>query len=295
VGNNNKKLIRIFATLNPSDDFVLTKRPAYFLFLIKHMRNSLGILCLLLLFLTSCRSKRDLVYFKDLPDSVAVQTPIPDIAETKIQAGDILRITVSTLNPESNTLFNSGTLQDVNDSRNVNNTGQVGAQGYLVDENGYISFPVIGQIKLGGLTRDGARKEMIKQIENYVKDPIVNIRFLNFKITVIGEVAKPSTFTIPNEKVNILEALGMAGDMTPFGKRENVLLIREEGGQRTMVKLDMRQKDIMNSPYFYLKQNDVVYVEPTKYRDPSGDRTLRIITAVASSMTAIGLFIYRVF
>jgi len=295
VGNNNKKLIRIFATLNPSDDFVLTKRPAYFLFLIRHMRNSLGILCLLLLFLTSCRSKRDLVYFKDLPDSVAVQTPIPDIAETKIQAGDILRITVSTLNPESNTLFNSGTLQDVNDSRNVSNTGQVGAQGYLVDENGYISFPVIGQIKLAGLTRNGARKEMIQQIENYVKDPIVNIRFLNFKITVIGEVAQPSTFTIPNEKVNILEALGMAGDMTPYGKRENVLLIREEGGQRTMVKLDMRQKDIMNSPYFYLRQNDIVYVEPSKYRDPSGDRTLRIISAIATSITAISLLFYRVF
>jgi len=259
------------------------------------MRNSLGILCLLLLLFASCRSKRDLVYFKDLPDSVAVQTPIPDIAETKIQAGDILKITVSTLNPESNTLFNSGTLQTLNDSRNLNNTGQVGAEGYLVDKGGYISFPVIGQIKLAGLTRDGARKEMIQQLGNYVKDPIVNIRFLNFKITVIGEVTQPSTFTIPNEKVNILEALGMAGDMTPYGKRENVLLIREENGQRTMVKLDMRRKDIMNSPYFYLRQNDIVYVEPTKYRDPSGDRTLRIITAVASSMTALGLFIYRVF
>jgi len=259
------------------------------------MRNSFGIFLLLLLFFASCKSKRELVYFKDLPDSVALTTPIPEIPETKIQAGDILQITVSTLNAESNTLFNSGTLQSFGDDRNNSNEGgRVGSQGYLVDKDGFISFPVIGQIKLVGLTRDGARKEMIKQVETYVKDPIVNVRFLNFKVTVIGEVVHPSTFTIPNEKVNLLEALGMAGDMTPFGKRENVLLIREENGQRTAIKLDMSKKDIMNSPYYYLRQNDVVYVEPTKYRDPSGDRTLRIITAVSSSLTALGLFIYRV-
>src|SRR5690606_4076326 len=104
-----------------------------------------------------------------------------------------------------------------------------------------------------------------------------------------------ATFNIPNERVNILEALGMAGDMTPFGKRENVLLIREENGQRTMIKLNMGKKEIMNSPYFYLRQNDIVYVEPTKFLDPSGDRTLRIVTAVASSITAISLVIYRAF
>lgn len=260
------------------------------------MRNSFGILFVLFLFFTSCGSKRNLSYFKDLPDSVATESAIQQIPETRIQSGDILRIVVSSLNPESNTLFNSGTLQSLDGSRStVNTSGNLSAEGYLVDKSGIINFPVIGQIKLGGLTREQARQEMVNQLENYVKDPIVNVRFLNFKVTVIGEVAHPSTFTIPNEKVNILEALGMAGDMTSFGKRENILVIREENGKRSMVRLDMSQKDVMNSPYFYLRQNDIVYVEPTKYRDPSGDRTLRIITAVASSMTALGLFIYRVF
>lgn len=258
------------------------------------MRNSLGILLLLAFLLTSCSSKRNLGYFTDLPDSVAIQSVIPQIPETKIQPGDILRITVNSLNPESNVLFNSGTLQTLDGSRNSSGGAQLSSEGYLVDESGFISFPVIGQIKLIGLTREEARKEMIKQISIYVKDPIINVRFLNFKVTVIGEVAHPSTFNIPNERVNILEALGMAGDMTAYGKRENILLIREESGKRTMVKLDIAKKDIMNSPYFYLRQNDVVYVEPTKYRDPSGDRTLRIITAVASSVTAISLFITRV-
>lgn len=260
------------------------------------MRYSFGILFILLLLFASCGSKRNLSYFKDLPDSVVLQSAIPQTPETKIQGGDILRITINTLNPESNVLFNSGTLQTL-DSRNndVNTNNQLAAEGYLVDKNGFINFPVIGQVRLGGLTREGARQEMVKQLTSYVKNPIVNVRFLNFKVTVIGEVAKPSTFTIPNEKITILEALGMAGDMTPFGKRENVLLIREENGERTMVKLDIGKKDIMNSPYFYLRQNDVVYVEPTKYKDPSGDRTLRIIAAVATSLTAIGLIWQRLF
>lgn len=230
-----------------------------------------------------------------MTDSSSAEMDVLNIPETKIQTGDILRIAISTLNPESNVLFNSGTLQSLDGSRNTVNTGgNISAEGYLIDKSGLINFPVIGQIKLGGLTREQARQEMVKQLESYVKDPIVNVRFLNFKVTVIGEVAHPSTFTIPNEKVNILEALGMAGDMTSFGKRENILIIREENGKRSLARLDMSRKDVMNSPYFYLRQNDIVYVEPTKYRDPSGDRTLRIITAVASSLTALGLFIYRV-
>lgn len=261
------------------------------------MRNTFGVLLILTILLCSCSQKRNLVYFKDLPDSVALKTSIPAIPQTKIQSGDILRITVSTLNPESNVLFNSGTLQTVDAGRTATNpaNNSLAAEGYLVDENGYISFPVVGQIKLGGLTRDEARIEMVQKLNVYVKDPIVNVRFLNFKVTVIGEVLHPATFTIPNEKINLLEALGMAGDMTPFGKREDVLLIREENGQRTTVKLDLARKDIMNSPYFYLRQNDVVYVEPSKYRDPSGDRTLRIVTAVASSISAISLLFYRLF
>ncbi|WP_437361865.1 polysaccharide biosynthesis/export family protein [Olivibacter jilunii] len=259
------------------------------------MRGFLGILCAFMLMFSSCAQKRNLVYFKDLPDSIATKTDILKIPETKIQSGDILRITVNTLNPESNILFNSGTLQTLDGRNSGGASGQLTSEGYLVDENGYINFPVIGQIKVSGFSREEARKEMVKQIGKYVKDPIVNIRFLNFKVTVIGEVSKPSTFTIPNERVNILEALGMAGDMTPYGRRENVLLIREESGQRTMIKLDMAKKDLMNSPYFYLRQNDIVYVEPSKYRDPSGDRTLRIITAVASSVSAISLLFYRIF
>lgn len=259
------------------------------------MKHLFGVVAVFL-FITSCSSKRNLVYFKDLSDSAAVKTEIPPIPETRIQAGDILRVSVSTLNPESNILFNSGTLQTFDSGKNsAGSNGQLASEGYLVDQNGFISFPVIGQIKLLGLTRDQAREKMVQEIQKYVKDPIVNVRFLNFKVTVIGDVKNPSTFVIPNEKVNILEALGMAGDMTAYGKRENVLLIREENGERTLVRLDMGKKDIMNSPYFYLRQNDILYVEPTKYKDPSGDRSLRIISAVATSITAIGLFIYRIF
>src|SRR5690606_8549844 len=125
------------------------------------------------------------------------------------------------------------------------------------------NFPVIGKINLVGLTLTEAHTRMASELNKYVKEPIVNLRYLNFKITVIGEVNRPSTFTVDNDKVNVMEALGMAGDMTAYGQRENVLIIREVDGRRNMARLDLNSSAAFNSPYFYLQQNDIVYVEPS--------------------------------
>ena len=150
-------------------------------------------------------------------------------------------------------------------------------------------------MQIGGLSKEEAKEKLVEQLEEYLKDPIVNIRYLNYRVTVIGEVNRPSTFTIPSEKINILEALGMAGDMTAYGKRENVLIIREEEGERTMTRVNLNNKELLNSPYFFLQQNDVVYVEPDRLKQVNAStnaRTISIITAITSLAIVIATRVF---
>lgn len=212
---------------------------------------------LALLMLASC-TQRNLVYFSNLsPNEAGV--PIKNYNAPKIQADDILSITVSSLSPESNVLFNNVILPN---NGNIGSVAERISEGYLVDKNGFINFPVIGKISLAGLTKEEAQDKMTDLIKVQVKNPIVNVRFRNFKITVVGEVNKPASFTVETEKINVIEALGLAGDMTEYGKRENVLIIREKDGIRTTTRINLNNKEVLSSPYFYLQQNDVVYVEP---------------------------------
>lgn len=261
------------------------------------MKNKLMLLLVTVVMATGCSTKRELSYFNDLPVDEGYTSAITNTFSPKIQAGDLLSISVVSLDAASNILFNTGAIQQSGDVRNQdrNSNTNLNKEGYLVGEEGNINFPIIGQIALGGLSLKEAHRKMEKELIRYVKDPIVNVRFLNFKITVIGEVKNPTTFTIPNDRINVLEALGMAGDMTPYGKRNNVLVIREENGERNLVRLDFNSKEVFSSPYFYLKQNDIVYVEPGALKDPSGDRTLRIISTIATVVTATTLLIQRVF
>jgi polysaccharide export outer membrane protein len=249
-------------------------------------------LCLLVVF-SSC-SKRNLVYFSDLPENTDFKTPIKNYSAPKIQADDILSITVSSLNPESNVLFNNILLPTASSYANAQVIASNIDEGYLVDKNGSINFPVIGKINLAGLTKEEATEKMTGLIKEHVKNPIVNIRYLNFKVTVIGEVAKPASFTVATEKVNVLEALGLAGDMTEFGRRENVLIIREKDGVRSTARINLNNKDVLSSPYFYLQQNDVVYVEPNnKVKNATnapGNRFLGIWSAII--ITAGWVIIY---
>lgn len=245
-----------------------------------------------LLLLSSC-SKRNLAYFSDLEEGDAYTENVQKIALPKIQPDDILDITVSSLNPEANSLFNIGTMPDINTT-----TGKTYATtnslGYLVDNEGFIEYPVLGRIKLGGLTKEEAKQTMQTALQTYLKDPVINIRFQNYRITVIGEVNRPSTFILPSEKMNVLTALGMAGDMTVYGKRDNVLLIREEDGIRTMARLNLNDKEVLNSPYFYLQQNDIIYVEPVRIKRPEYGNNLRIASIVISTISVIGLLIWRI-
>ncbi|WP_371415945.1 polysaccharide biosynthesis/export family protein [Pontibacter sp. SGAir0037] len=219
-------------------------------------------------------------------------------SESKIQPDDLLSITVTSLNAESNALFNRGVLLPTGAAAtnlNLNQNNMQNQEGYLVDREGNISFPVLGSIKLGGLTKEQARAKLVAEISKHVKDPIINIRHMNFRVTVVGEVLRPSTFTIPTEKINILEALGMAGDMTPFGKRENVLIIREEEGARTMARLNLNNKEVLNSPYFYLQQNDVIYVEPDKKKEIQASTDTRFYAIIGSLASVLIVVATRLF
>lgn len=252
----------------------------------------LSLLCLL-----SC-NRRNLAYFSDTQNQKFYSEKIVNKTEPKIQPDDLLSITVSSLNPEANTLFNRGVITPIGRTIDFSVNGSAGVdrynEGYLVDKNGYIEFPVLGRIKLSGLTKQEASDKIVSELGDYLKEPTATIRYLNFRVSVIGEVNRPSTFTIPTEKITILEALGMAGDMTAFGKRENVLVIREEGGVRTMARVNLNSKQILNSPYFYLQQSDVVYVEPDKKKEIQASTNTRAISLALAAISLASLFISRI-
>jgi len=229
------------------------------------------------------------VYFSDIDPFSDFTVTVGQSNEPRIQVDDLLSITVTSLNPESNMLFNVGVLMPSGDRANTVVSNPVN-ENYLVDKNGNINYPVIGLIKLEGLTKQEAVNKMSQLLNEYVKDPIINIRFMNFKVTVIGEVTNPNSFIIPTEKITVLEALGLAGDMTAYGKRENVLVIREKEGVRTATRINFNEKDVLNSPYFYLQQNDIVYVEPYKTKAIQADTNpvnVAIITSTISLLTIV--------
>jgi polysaccharide biosynthesis/export protein len=254
----------------------------------KIMKRNILFALLVIILSTSC-TKRNLVYFSDLPQSEEYKVPVKNEIEPKIQVDDLLGILVNSLNPESDILFNSGVLPTVGGSGGSGPSTK-SIEGYLVDKNGQINFPVVGKIKLVGLTKAEAMDKMTTELKLHVKNPIVNIRFLNFKVTVVGEVNNPSSFVIPTDKINIIEALGLAGDMTVFGKRENVLIIREKEGVRTTTRINLNNKSLLASPYFYLQQNDIVYVEPVKAKANQASMAPYRVSLVLSIVSILSIF-----
>ncbi|MFT6209477.1 MAG: polysaccharide export outer membrane protein [Bacteroidia bacterium] len=230
----------------------------------------------------SCITRKDISYFQDISDTISTQ-PINQEFEASIQSGDLLSIHVTSLSKAASSFFNvSGEAID----QQVANT-------YLVDAVGNIEMPLIGSIEVAGKSTQIAKSEIKIMLEKYLSNPTVNMRIRNFKVTVLGEVQSPGVYTIPNEKITLVEALGLAGDMTIFARRVNVLVIREETGQRKFVKLDLTSKDFFESEYYYLHSNDILYVEPGKGKFASADAWYKILPIIFSGLTALGLFFAR--
>lgn len=224
-----------------------------------------------ILLLASCQSYKRVPYLQDA-EVVKGATQQETLYDAKIMPKDLLTIVVSCTSPELAVPFNL-TVATQNNVAIANTTSQPALQQYLVDNEGKINFPVLGELTVGGLTKKQAESMIVEKLKPYMKEtPIVTVRMVNYKISVIGEVARPGTFTISNEKVNLLEALAMAGDMTVWGLRDNVKLIREgSDGKQEIMTLDLNKAETIISPNYWLQQNDIVYVIPNKAKARNSD------------------------
>lgn len=249
-------------------------------------------LLVLIISLTACVNTRKTTYFNDLGDT---HIDAPGAAVPIIHKNDLLSISVSSTNAEASKLFNDPNLLSTTTST-ANGTAQQ-MVGYLVTEDGSFKFPELGLVKAEGLTVKQLTDFITDQlkIKELLVDPIVTVRFLNFRVTILGEVAHPTVVTVPNERISILEAVGLAGDLTIYGKRDNVLLIREEKGGKLVKRIDLNSKAILSSPFFYLQSNDVVYVEANKNKVASvsnGRILLPVVFSALSFLTTVAFLVF---
>ena len=241
--------------------------------------------------LFSCTTQR-VAYFQDVSDTLkannAKYVSLPTFTPPVVHTDDILNINVQTLDPQANLILNQGNLPIQSGVTTANPNAptlnnQNAVSGYLVNKDGDIFMPYIGNVHVVGMTTSTIHDTVLNRISVYFKNPVVNVRFANFKVTVLGEVRQPATFSLPNEKPTVLDALGLAGDITIYGKRNNVLLVRESEGRKEITRLNLDSTSVMNSPYFYLKPNDVLYVEPSESRVASTNAFRTRDIAVLSS------------
>lgn len=242
----------------------------------------------------SCADTKKVTYFNNLGEGV-IPSSIVNL-EPVIQKSDILSITVTSPNPEATVMFNAPNLAMTQMNTNATAGNIAPSSGYLVSQDGYIDFPGLGKVMAAGLPKQRL-KEVITQMlidSKLLIDPIVTVRYLNYRVTVLGEVSRPTVVTVPNEKISILEAIGLAGDLTIYARRDNVLLIREEKGSKVVKRINLNTSEIFTSPYYYLKTNDVVYVEPNNAKVAASSRTQQLLPTIISGLSFIAIILTRV-
>ncbi len=248
---------------------------------------------------SGCKTYTNFAYFRDIPDSLNIKSAdIPQFQEPVIQPDDIMSIVIGTINVSNvstSMITSAPSISTGGSTTPLSAAGSQSVSGFLVGKDGTVSLPIIGSVKLSGLTTYQASKLLEKEALKYYKEPNVQVRFANFKVTVLGEVAHPTTYIFPNEKVSVLDAIGMAGDLTIYGKRDNILLIRENNGKREFARLNLNKTNLFDSPYFYLRQGDVLIVEPNQNKIVASDASrTRNITIVASLAAAVVVLLTRI-
>lgn len=246
--------------------------------IIFQMKNVLIYSLLISLLASSCASKEDVVYFQGIGD---FETLVDKNSFTpKFKVDDLVSIYVSTIDPEASASFNL--------FRGASEGGFSAEQvDYLIDKEGEIDFPVVGKVKISGLSAEEVRALLRKKLAPYLKNPIINIRLKNFTVTILGEVNKPGTFPVNGERISIMEALGFAGDLTVKGVRNNVMVIRDFDGTKVVRRIDLTSKEALNSPVYYLTQNDQVIVEPNKSAISASSLDNRATIAISIASTLI--------
>lgn len=269
--------------------------------------NALTACSILILFLwiacSSCGNTRQLIYMQGKFDTAKLSQL--DLPEPVIQKGDVISIIVYSDNPDATKIYNQTLITTASGAGGAGSTAMPGGQdvagtsptsaGYLVDQGGNIQFQGIGILHVEGLTRPLLQDTLLGRLKNYLVNPYFNIKFLNYKFTMLGEVQRPGIFSIPGDRVNLFQALGMAGDMTFYGRRDNILVMRENNGKREWARLDITKPEIVASPYFYLRSNDVVIIEPTKKRVVASDQVTMRNISIATSIVSTLAIIYSIF
>ena len=244
-----------------------------------------------LLIFTGCTTQKKLAYFNTVTASSAESINAQlknERADARILTDDRLSITVSALDPNAVAIYNLPFVSFASPGSDQIYASPV-LQSYLVNSQGNINFPVLGEIKLEGLTLTEAGNLIKNKLAEHVADPIVNIQFVNFRITVLGEVLRPGQFPVTNERVTILDALGLAGDMTAYGRRDNVLLTRNNNGKLEFARINLNSDEVFKSPYFYLQQNDVIYVEPNTVKSISSQDIPLYLSSLSTLATLVTL------
>jgi len=253
----------------------------------KQISPALLIVFSVLLLVNSCAPATEIQYFQDTENQVLINTT-PSFGAT-IQSGDLLSIYVSAINAEAALPFNVYETPVI--QGNSINTNPIT---YLVNDDGRINFPVLGSLKVTGLTTKQLVSKLESDLKEYINNPTINIRFANFRVSVLGEVSKPGTFQVTNERISIIEAIALAGDLTIYGQRTNVLLVRIENGEKVFIPIDLTNKALFNSPYYNLKQNDIIYISPNKTKvnaSSVGPNTSVIISSASLFITVLALIL----
>ena len=263
------------------------------------MKKILGFIffAALCLMMGSCGSSKQIAYFQNA-DSITYESS-KGLFDAKIMPKDLLTITVSTTDPKAAMPFNLSVSNTLNSTGTLS-TSAGSLQTYLVDNNGYINYPVVGELKVGGMTKRECEMYIRDQIKPYMSEterPIVTVKMASFKVTIAGEVKSPGVYNVDQEKISVIEALARAGDLTIYGKRNNVLLIREDAtGEKSVHRINLNDANLINSPYYYLQQNDSLYVEPNSVqaKNSSIGQSITIWFSVVSVLTSIASLMVNV-
>jgi polysaccharide biosynthesis/export protein len=247
----------------------------------------------LIILMNSCGSYKNIPYYQDLNHSSESQEQVENFTPFTIQPADVLGINVSSRNPESSAVFNYN-LNRIN-GNNFDTSSDNPVTGYQVDQKGEIHLPYIGSLKVVDLTITELRDKLNQMLLTYYKDPVVNIRILNFKIAISGDVQHPNIYTLQNERTTITQALSLAGDLNITAMRKNIILIREHNGVRKFIPIDLTSKKIFKSPYYYLKNNDEIYVQPDRTKYATVDRGYRTATLILSGLSIIAIVLSNLY
>ena len=260
----------------------------------KKIVTPIVLFCMVLAMVSSCVSTKDVPYMKNA--DIVDLTSSRGLYDAKIRPKDLLTITVNTLNADASAPFNVGSASTATQG----NSTSVNNQGYLVDNNGDIEFPLVGKIHVEGLTKTQCQDVIREKILPYLaktERPLVTVRMSSYRVTVLGEVGRPGVIPVSSEKMSIFEALAQAGDLTIYGVRNNVMLIREDQvGQKSIHRLNLNDANIINSPYYYLQQNDVIYVEPNKVKAKNSDvgTSTTMIFSVVGLVTSLATLVVSI-